>query len=147
MDISTSPIEKHSLCSFLYWHQLFVFSISDWFPVVWHSRCMAAVRCVSCYNKPWLVDSSLAGQTQKMMWNVGNFTGISKSIATVRSCWTAEYVWNGSQTSTATVVAVFATNQGSRSVRNIMYIWLQTIIQKIGHTGVSTWSDAHQPQY
>lgn len=58
-----SCIKNHTVYSFPYWHLLFVFSISDWFPIVYRSRCMAAVCCVSCYSKPWLVLLSSAGQT------------------------------------------------------------------------------------
>lgn len=79
--LSHSQIEKHPVDPFLHRHHLFVFSISDWFPLVLQSRCMAAVRCVSCYSKPWLVHLSLAGQTQKKIWNTANFTGMRKSIA------------------------------------------------------------------
>lgn len=59
---------------------------------------MAAVCCVSCYSKPWLVHLSLAGQTRKKNWNTANFKGINKSIERVSSqfvpCWNTEYtVW------------------------------------------------------
>lgn len=85
--------ETSSLYS-LNWHKLFVFSIADWFPIVYHSRCMVAVCCVSCYNKPWVVHLSLACQIRKKIWNAANVKDINKSIASESSpfvsCWNFE---------------------------------------------------------
>lgn len=55
------------------------------------------------------------------------------------NCWLCD----GAQTSTTIIQPVFATKQDSHSVRIIMHVWLQTIIQKIWHTGVCIWSDSH----
>lgn len=79
-----SQAETSSL-NFLNWHQLFVFCIADWFPIVYRSRCMVAVCCVSCYNKPWLMHLSLAGQIQKQIWNAANGKAINRSIASESS--------------------------------------------------------------
>lgn len=71
-----------------YWHQLFVFSISDWFPIVHCPECTAAVRCVSCYSKPWLVHFSLAAcaEIQTRIRAAAILTSINNSIASTSLC-------------------------------------------------------------